>query len=74
MRRESVRLTLPGLFPGGVAAVLVVVRLLRSMLVGVSPNDPLSADQSARCGLIQSSRLDASQSALIATWRGERIL
>ena len=39
--RESVQLTLPGLFLG-IAAALVVVRFFRSMLVGVSPSDPLT--------------------------------
>lgn len=39
--RESVLLTLPGLVLGTVAAV-VVLRFFRSMLVGVSPTDPLT--------------------------------
>ena len=39
--RESVLLTLPGLFLG-IAAALVALRLFRSMLVGVSPTDPLT--------------------------------
>lgn len=39
--RESVLLTLPGLFLG-IAAALVVVPFFRSLLVGVSPRDPLT--------------------------------
>jgi putative ABC transport system permease protein len=39
--RESVLLTLPGLFLG-IAAALVALRLFRSMLVGVTPTDPLT--------------------------------
>lgn len=39
--RESVRLTVPGLC-GGIAVAIVVLRLFGSMLVGVSPTDPLT--------------------------------
>ena len=39
--RESVLLTLPGLALGTAAAV-VALRFFRSMLVGVSPRDPLT--------------------------------
>ena len=39
--RESVLLTLPGLFLGVVVAMMAL-RLFRSMLVGVSPTDPLT--------------------------------
>jgi putative ABC transport system permease protein len=39
--RESVLLTLPGLLLG-IAAALVALRFFRSMLVGVSPTDPLT--------------------------------
>ena len=39
--RESVLLTLPGLFFGIVVAIMAL-RLFRSMLVGVSPTDPLT--------------------------------
>jgi ABC-type antimicrobial peptide transport system permease subunit len=39
--RESLLLTLPGLLLG-IGTALVVLRFFRSMLVGVSPSDPLT--------------------------------